>query len=99
MNSETLDEEIARAQQNLIRACMQVKLKDNGHAISAYVNTTLLGAQLAALVEYTQPFELDADGAPIMKGTYQELLIKHLNARAELFLSQVSDSPRIQIAH
>jgi hypothetical protein len=91
-------DEINRAQRRLIDACMKVPLQPGGHAISAYVNSALLSAQVAALVEYTQPFELDAQGSPIMKGTYQELLIKHLNSRAELFEQSIKEAPRIQIA-
>lgn len=94
-----MEDEISRAQRVLIDACMKVPMQANGHAISAYVNTTLLGAQIAALVEYTAPFELDDTGTPIMKATYQELLIKHLTQRAELFANMPKDAPRIQIAH
>lgn len=94
-----MQDEINRCQRKLIDACMKVPMQSNGHAVSAYVNTTLLGAQMAALVEYTAPFELDASGSPIMKATYEELLIKHLTSRAELFEKLPQESPRIQIAH
>lgn len=91
-------EAIERAQRKLIDACMKVPLQQGGHAISAYVNSTLLGAQVAALVEYTAPLELTEDGTPIFKATFQELLIKHLTHRAELFESTVKEAPRIQLA-
>jgi hypothetical protein len=99
MTDPAMEEEIACGQRRLIDACMRVPMQPGGHAISAYVNTTLLGAQIAALVEYTQPFELDAQGAPIMKATYQELLIKHLNERAALFAKIPQEAPRIQLAN
>jgi hypothetical protein len=92
------NEEIARGQRRLIDACMKVPLQPGGHAISAYVNSTLLGAQVAALVEYTAPFDLDSDGNPIMKGTFQELLVKHLNERAAMFENTAKEAPRIQLA-
>jgi hypothetical protein len=97
--TDELQEEINRSQRKLIDACMKVPLQKDGFAVSAYVNSTLLGAQMAALVEYTAPFELDSSGTPIMKATYQELLIKHLNQRAELFTNMPQEAPRIQIAH
>src|ERR1700684_3030180 len=95
---DEIQEDINRAQRRLIDACMKVPLQPGGHAISAYVNSTLLGAQVAALVEYTQPFELDAEGNPIMKTTFQEMLIKHLNERAGMFENTAKEAPRIQLA-
>ncbi len=55
------------------------------------------GRSVAALVEYVKPFELDADGIPIMKATFEELLVKHLNDRAKLFENTATEAPRIQI--
>jgi hypothetical protein len=96
--SDQPTEEIERSQRRLIDACMKVPLQPGGHALSAYVNSTLLGAQIAALVEYTAPFELDEHGLPILKATYHDMLIKHLNQRAQLFESSAKEAPRIQIA-
>lgn len=95
----SIDEQIALAQRKLIDACMKVPIDKSNYGVSAYVNGTLLGAQVAALVEYTAPFELDDQGTPIMKATFQEILVKHLEARAQLFLDLPKEAPRIQIAH
>jgi hypothetical protein len=59
-------------------------LNQNNVGISAFVNVTLLSAQVSALVEYVQPFELDAEGVPIPRPPYEEILLKHLTSRAEL---------------
>jgi hypothetical protein len=69
---DPVQEEINRGQRRLIDACMKVPLQPGGHAISAYVNSTLLGAQVAALVEYTAPFELDSEGAPMFEQSVKE---------------------------
>jgi len=91
------DDPIASAQKRLIDACMRQRMKPEAFSISAYINTTLLSAQVAALVEYTQPFELNELGEPIMKGTFPELFVKHLNARAALFENAQTEAPRMQI--
>lgn len=91
-------DDIERGQRRLIDAAMKVPMPNQGHALSAYINMTLLGAQVAALVEYTAPFELDESGTPVMKATYQEILVKHLNDRAALFENASKEAPRIQIA-
>ena len=93
-----VDDPIALGQRRLIDACMKQRMKPEGFALSAYINTTLLAAKVDALAEYTAPFELDASGSPIMKATYEELLVKHLNYRAQLFEDAQKEAPRIQVA-
>lgn len=80
-----VSETIRDAQQRLATACMQLNLSPQSAAISAYVTMIQLTAQVNALIEYTAPFELDAGGIPIMKATFEELLLTQLAAQADAF--------------
>lgn len=84
-----VSETIRDAQQRLAEACMKLSLSPQSAAISAYVSVIQLTAQVNALIEYTAPYELDADGAPIMTGPYDELLLKQLTAQTEAFEQHV----------
>lgn len=75
---------LAAVQERLGKACMNLPLNSQNVGISAFVNVTLLSAQVSALVEYVQPFELNEQGEPIPRPPYQEILLKHLISRAEL---------------
>lgn len=84
LNGHSTENPIDVAQQRLGKACMNLPLNQQNVGISAFVNVTLLSAQVSALVEYVQPFELNEAGEPIPRPPYEEILLKHLNQRAEL---------------
>ena len=84
LNGHSTENPIDIAQQRLGKACMGLPLNQQNVGISAFVNVTLLSAQVSALVEYVQPFELNEQGEPIPRPPYEEILLKHLNSRAEL---------------
>lgn len=84
INGHSTESPIDVAQQRLGKACMSLPLNQQNVGISAFVNVALLSAQVSALVEYVQPFELNEQGEPIPRPPYEELLLKHLTSRAEL---------------
>src|SRR5208282_6732409 len=86
---------ILSAQERLANACLRLPMNPQNAGITAFVNVSLLSAQVSALVEYTAPFELDDGGSPIMKATYEELLLKHLTQRSELIENTAKEKPRI----
>lgn len=91
-------EHIKLAQKRLAEACMKLPLNPNNAGISAFVNGALLNAKVNALVEYTAPFELGADGQPIMKGTFEEILLKMLERDAVQLENAIREQPRIAVA-
>ena len=93
--NETELDPIQAAKQRLAQACMQQPMTPQGASISAYVNTTLLSAHVQALIEYTAPLEIDADGNPQLKGTFDDLLLKCLIAKAEVFERTAKEAPLI----
>ena len=83
------------AQQRLADACMKLPLNPQNAGISAFVNGAILNAKVNALIEYVEPFTLDATGAPIMKATFDETLLKHLEKDADQLETRVREAPRI----
>jgi hypothetical protein len=93
-----MKEQIAEAEQKLAAAGMQLGLNPQSAGVSAFLNALLLSVRVDALIEYVQPFELDAQGAPIMKGTWEELHLKHLLLACNKLEAAVA-KPRIMSAN
>ena len=64
---------IPEAEQRLAQIAMRLGMSPQSAGVSAFVNTLLQAARIDALMEYVQPFELDPDGRPILKGTLEEI--------------------------
>jgi len=77
---------------------MKLPLHPQNAGISAFVNGAILNAKMNALIEYTAPFELDESGSPVMKATFEETLLKHLERDAEQLENAVREAPRIAVA-
>ena len=92
---DTLADHLKLAQKRLADACMKLPLHPNNAGISAFVNGAILNAKINALIEYTAPFEFDESGSPVMKATFDETLLKHLERDAEQLEGAVREAPRI----
>jgi hypothetical protein len=90
---------LADAEKRLFQACLKLGMTPQSAAVSAFVNSIMLGAKIDALAEYVQPFELDETGTPIMKATLDELLIKHLGIKADGIDKALSSGPRLVSAN
>lgn len=91
----TLADHLKLAQQRLADACMKLPMNPQSAGISAFVNGAVLNAKISALIEYVAPFELDDTGSPIMKATFEETLLKHLERDAGQLEGAVREQPRI----
>jgi len=86
------------AEKRLCDAAMKLAMNPQSAGLSAFFNSLLLSCRVDALVEYTKPFELDADGNPIMKGRFEEILLAKLTAQAEKFEATAA-APRLVAAN
>jgi hypothetical protein len=77
---------VLAAQQRLAKACMQQQLSPQGAGISAFVNGVVNAATVSALIEYIAEKDLFK---------FNELLLKHLEAKAELFENTAKNAPLI----
>lgn len=82
------------AEKRLAAAAMALGLNPQSAAVSAFVQGVLLNTRVDALIEYTAPFELDEGGSPIMKGTFEEVLMRHMVKRADAF-EKAAQTPKI----
>jgi hypothetical protein len=86
------------AEKRVVDAASKLGMNPQSAGISAFFNSVLLACRVDALIEYTKPFELDAEGAPIMKATFEEVLMRKLEAQAEKFESSAAQ-PRLVLAN
>lgn len=91
----TLADHLLLAQKRLADACMKLPMNPQTAGISAFVNGAILNAKITALIEYTAPYELDETGNPVMKATFEETLLKHLERDAGQLEGAVKNQPRI----
>ncbi len=89
---------IAEAEQRLAQVAMRLGMTPQSAGVSAFLNALLLSAKVDALTEYVQPFELDATGSPIMKGTFEEIYARHLAEKANTLETAVN-KPRLVTAN
>ena len=86
------------AEKRLYEATMKIGITPQSAGVSAFVNSILQSCRIDALIEYTKPFELDADGNPIFKATFEEILTRRLTVQAEAFEAAAS-KPRLVAAN
>jgi hypothetical protein len=86
------------AEKRVCEAASKLGMNPQSAAVSAFYNTLLMSCRIDALIEYTKPFELDGEGNPVMKGTYEEILMRKLEACAEKF-EATAVQPRLVAAN
>jgi len=88
----TPNDPIKAAQQKLAEAAMRQPMTPNGVMISAYVNGVVNAATLSALLEHVLG---DDKGIGEFHADFAALLLKHLQAKTDLFENTAKEAPRI----
>jgi hypothetical protein len=86
------------AEKRLCDAASKIGMNPQSAGLSAFFNSLLLACRVDALIEYTAPFELDEHGTPLMKATFNEILLRKIEAQSQKFES-LGTQPRLVAAN
>jgi hypothetical protein len=88
LNGHDIEDPLKAAQQRLAEAAMAQPMTPAGATISAYVNGVVNAATLSALLEHCL-------GEGDFPDAFKTILLRHINAKIDLFQNTAKEAPRI----